>query len=259
LKTFSNPALSIVPARDPEQGGPNWQFTNLFGTGPYRLTNWVPGGQLNFRRVGRTGPKQVSVTIEPNWATAQLSFENRLINALPVPADQVSRLAPALRPALSAFKEPGQLALVFRRGAKHVSRYPAVGIASWVHATFSPRALTAPGSWPRGLPNDRRMTVYVDRSDAEAVALAEHLHALYPKLVQVVPQARSQIEREAKAGAIGCYLGSQVWFQRSLVMPIMPRQAFWLFGAPWHATRVSPQGALLWASVTPRAAKGRDL
>ncbi|AEJ39249.1 extracellular solute-binding protein family 5 [Sulfobacillus acidophilus TPY] len=252
LAALANPALSIVPASDMIRGGPNWQLTNLWGTGAYRLLDWTPGGNVTLVRRSGRGPEEVTVTVQPSWDLAELSFVNQAIDALQVPANQVVSLSSGVRRQLKVFRLPGQLTLYYRQGATGVSRYPLISVREWVKAAFGPDIPGISSAWPKGIPAGKPMMLYVNQNNLLAVQLAHTLQRLRPALVTVVPVSSQTLQSLAKSGQIAAYIGQTDWFSHTgATMPIMANRTFWLVRHRAEGLSVDQNGALLWSSIQP--------
>ncbi|MCY0877849.1 MAG: ABC transporter substrate-binding protein [Firmicutes bacterium] len=247
LADLANPALSIVPASDMLRGGTNWQFTNLFGTGGYRLTNWVPNGELTFTRTGAFGPKDVEVTVYPSLVQAVQSFANGAVDAVPITADQLTKVPKALQKDVKAFAVPGNLSLYYRTGTGAVYRYPTLSIAAWVRTSFRGIIPSSGGHWPARLPVGGHMTIAVNRDLPEAVALAQTLRELKPHQITVKQVSLSALTSMARLGQIDAYIGQADLFTGpSRAIPLAPLRSLWLISPQLRGAAVYANGSLNW-------------
>lgn len=247
LSNLANPALSIVPASDMLRGGPDWQLSNLYGTGGFRMTNWVPDGQLNFQKVGGQGPKTVTLMEFSSFSRALQSFENGALDFVPLDPQQLSQVPKKLQGKIRLAPLPGTVDLYYRSGAHHVSQYSHLSLSHWVHQSFSGKVTALTGNWPSSVPDNRRMTVYVDNSLPEAMALAKTLVGLEPHRVSIHLVSPAHLAKLAGKNQIGAYIGDQNYFASGISVPLVPLESFWLAYGP---LRVYSTGALDWHSLT---------
>ncbi len=252
VQALANPALAIVPASDLLRGGSDWQLTNLFGTGGYRISNWVPNGMLTFRRESGRGPTRISLVVVPSFQQAVLSVQNQAVQLVPVQPDQVGSIPQKLLADVRSLPVPGNLNLIYRAGAKNVSTYPRISVSDWVRASFRGRIAGLQGNWPAALPGGRPMTVYVNQAMPEAVQLAQTLARLKPHQVTVRVVSLTQLETLAKNGQIGAYIGQVDWFKRGVSMPLAPLRSLWLVSPSIAHVAVYANGAADWHSLTLR-------
>ncbi|MCY0897765.1 MAG: ABC transporter substrate-binding protein [Firmicutes bacterium] len=251
LKQLANPALSIVPASDMLRGGANWQLTNLFGTGGYRLTNWVPQGELTFARTGRRGPREVDITIYPSFQQALLSFANGAVDVVPVDPLQLPVVSSRLLKEIKAFPIPGTLSLYYHRGSGGVFRYRDVSVATWVRTSFRGRIRGLGGQWPARWPVGGHMTIAVNRQLPEAVALAQTLAHLKPHQVTVKEVSLSQLTTLARTGAINAYIGQANLFSGPWgAIPLVPLRSLWLVSGNVKGAAVYANGSFDWHRAT---------
>ncbi|MCL5971458.1 MAG: ABC transporter substrate-binding protein, partial [Firmicutes bacterium] len=111
LRALANPALSVVPLSDQLRGGADWQFTNLYGTAGYRLTDWVPDDHLTFQRVFGTGPSQVQLQLYSSFQLAVLGFINKTVSVVPVAANQLAKVPVKARNRIAFLPTPGTINL----------------------------------------------------------------------------------------------------------------------------------------------------
>lgn len=248
LKNLANPALAIVPVNDMERGGANWQWLNLYGTGGYRMTNWVPNGLLSLSRVSGRGPQTVDLQIFSSFKAATLAFQNGGVEFVPVSPDQVARVPRVLRGDIRALPMPGDLSLVYRSGAKGVSAYPHLSIQRWVDKSFEGRIQALSGQWPASMRAGKPMTVYVSGELPEAVRLAKTLARLEPGRVTVRQVSEATLASLAKRGLITAYIGRANLFKSGQTVPLAPMRSLWLASAFSHAA-VYANGALNWHSL----------
>lgn len=252
LKGLANPALSIVPASDLLRGGPDWQLSNLYGTGGYRLTDWLPNGSLTFRRVVRRGPAEITLTVYPSFAEAMMSFQNQALNFVPVSPSQLGRVPRRLLSRIRAMPVPGDLFLVYRSGAHHISAYPNISIRRWISASFRGRVGDLGGHWPSSIPKGRAMTIYVNQDLPEAVQLADTLARMRPSRVTVQQVSLTQLTSLAQQNKMAAYIGQVDLFKSGGTMvPLAPLRVLWMADPGVHLA-VYANGALNWHSLTNR-------
>lgn len=253
LKNLSNPALSLVPLADQQHGGPNWQFTNLIGTGGYALSGWVPGDHLTFKRVAGAGPSTVTLAYYSSFQSALLALQNQLITVIPVPVNQIAGLKPSWQRRVQFLPTPGNLSLYLGSTTHGVSAYPALApVSTWVRDAFSGRETSLGQSWPAGLPTGHPMTVWVNAQDPAAVSLAKTLAKLTKGKVTVQLGTASQIQTAATGGKISAYLGTHQWFHAGTLLTLARRGNFWLWSSRVASATGYPNGALNWHSMTLR-------
>lgn len=253
LRNLANPALSVVPVADQQDGGANWQFTNLYGTGGYKLTGWVPGDHLTFQRLSGLGPSSVTLAYYPSFEAALLGLKNHIVTVLPVPVNQISGLKPNLQQRVQFLPTPGSISLYLGSRSKGVSAYPALApVSTWVHDAFSNRESSTGQSWPVALPTGRPMTVWVNGGDAQAVALANTLAKLTKGKVTVRTGTASQIQTAATGGSIAAYVGTQNWFKGGIALSLARRGNFWLWSSRITGAAAFANGALDWHAMTFR-------
>lgn len=253
LRNLANPALSIVPLSDQVQGGPNWQFTNLVGTGGYRLTNWVPLDHLSFQRVTGSGPTRVDLELYSSFHLALLGFINKTVTVLPVPANQLAAMPTRLSRQVTFLPTPGTLSLFWGAKSPHASTYPVKApVSQWVDRAFAGRVSALGYSWPSGMPAGHPMTVWVNGQDTAAVVLARSLAHLTAGKVSVRVSSASQIRALASSGQIAAYIGTQNWFKAGKTLPLMHRGNFWLWNQDVLSATSFANGALNWHSITFR-------
>ncbi len=252
LHNLANPALSIVPVSDQIQGGQNWQFANLDGTGGWKLTRWTPGDHLLFtwagRPLGAGAPTEVNLVEYPKPREALLSVVNGVVDAAPVSPLAVHTLQAGWLADLRVFSGPGAVSLYYRRGALRVSAYRPLPITRWVADTFGAKPHALSRRWPRRMLNHRPMTIWVNASNLVAVALARTLSAHEP-LVSVRLTTAGRLTRLAARGAIDAYIGTYSRFASSLTVPLMRPSVFWLESPRVKTSTVFPNGQLKWSSV----------
>lgn len=252
MKVLANPALSVVPVADMQRGGPDWQLANLYGTGGYRLQNWNPGGSLTFAKTQGIGPAVLSVPIYRSFKKAVLSFENQAVMLVPVKPSQLARVPQKLMKDVTALREPGDLSLVYRTGAKNISSYPTVSINTWVDKSFRGKIESLNGNWPAGISTGKPMTIYVNENLPEAVQLAETLRGMKPHRVSVQMVSLPTLESLAKHKKISAYIGQTDWFKHGATVPLAPIRSLWLKNPSIHGARVYANGALDWHSLSGR-------
>lgn len=250
LKSLANPVLSIVPVGDLLRGGPEWQLTNLYGTGGYRLTNWIPNGSLTFARTRGRGPTVLALQEFGSLKSAVLAFKNGTLSAVPIRPDQVKEVPRRFLDRVRALPVPGNLFLVYRKAATRVSAYPRLSVKQWVKRSFDGSIPSLPGQWPSGMRTGKKMTVYVNQSMPEAVQLANTLARLESGrvVVQVVPAAT--LETLAKHNQINAYIGQADLFKSGEMMPLAPERSLWLLNSSFVHPAVFANGALDWHSLT---------
>lgn len=248
LRNLANPALSIVPTTDMTQGGSNWQLTNLFGTGGYQLSNWMPNGFLTFSKVSGRGPKDITLTVYQSFTEALQSFRNQGVNVVPVQAAQLNAVPKSARGNLRALGSGGTLSLYYRSGAHGISAYPAVKISHWVARSLG--GLRAESTvWPSHVPEGRPMTVYVNANQPDAIQLAKTLKSLEPTKVSYVMVSATTLKHLAQSGRIGAYIGEVNWFHSSVEVPLVPARSYWLVSSNIGGLSLSSNGSLRWHSI----------
>ncbi len=253
LSNLANPALSLVPMIDQQEGGANWQFSNLIGTGGYKLSGWVPGDSLSFQRVSGTGPRGVTLSYYPSFHSALLGFVNHIVSILPVPIDQIAGLKHTLQRRVQFLPTPGTLSLYLGSTSHGVGAYPALApVSAWVHDTFAGREASAGQNWPSGLPSGHPMTVWVNSHDTAAVSLAKTLAKLTKGKVTVKLGTSSQIHSQAVGGTISAYLGTKAWFKGGTSLRLARRGNFWLWRSNITGAQAFANGALNWHTITLR-------
>lgn len=252
LKSLANPALSIVPTADLTRGGPDWQVLNLYGTGGFRLTNWTPGGSLSFARVRGRGPSVLQLQIYNTLRPALLAFKNGVLSAVPINPEKLSLVPSDLVKDIRPLTVPGDLYLVYRRGAIRVSAYPRLNINRWVKDSFRGRITALPGAWPTTMRNGRPMTIYVNQAMPEAVQLAQTLARLEKGRVTVAQVSATQLHTMAKHNQINAYIGQANLFKSGTTIPLAPQRSLWLLTANFSRPSVFANGVLNWHSLTAR-------
>ncbi len=255
LKTLANPALSIVPVQDMQRGGANWQWMNLYGTGGYRLTNWVPNGSLTLKRVHGRGPTVIDLPVFSSLKAATLAFRNGSVDFVPINATKVTMLRGALSRAVRSLTMPGNLYLVYRSHAPAVSTYPHLSIRQWVEKSFRGHIAPSSGHWPSALPSGRPMTIYVNQNLPEAVQLADTLAHREAGRVTVRRVSLSTLKRLARHNQIPAYIGQANLFRSGTLVPLAPMRALWLINPLYRHAEVYANGSLNWHSLTRRASK----
>ncbi len=250
IKALANPALSIVPVADMSRGGPDWQLTNLYGTGGYRLQNWNPGGSLTFTKISGPGPSVLSLPIFVSFKQAVLTFENQAVTLVPVNPGQLAQVPKKLLPDVRAYRQPGNLYLVYRTAAKRISVYPTVSIGEWVAKSFRGRIRPLNGQWPAGLPQGKPMTVYVNQALPEAVRLARTLERMKPGRVTVKTVSLSTLTYLAKHNKINAYIGQADLFKAGRTVPLAPLRSLWLTSPRVYGVKVYANGMLNWHSLS---------
>ncbi len=253
LRALANPALSMVPLSDQLRGGASWQFTNLYGTAGYRLTNWTPGDHLTFQRVFGTGPSQVQLQLYSSFQLAVLGFINKAVSVVPVAAAQLRKVPVKERNRIAFLPTPGTISLFLSPNLRKISAYPTTApINTWVSRTFLGRESSQGFNWPTGLPTDRAMTVWVNGQDSTAVVLAQTLSKLTHGKVSVQVSTAAQIQALASKGQIAAYIGTQDRIRRGTGIPLVRRGNFWLLDHDIMTAQGFANGALNWQSITWR-------
>ncbi|PSR20436.1 MAG: ABC transporter substrate-binding protein [Sulfobacillus acidophilus] len=252
LKTLANPVLSIVPPQDQERGGADWQLIDLDGTGGYRLQNWTPNGSLTFTRTSGRGPLEIVLDIYSSFKQAVLSFENQTVSVVPVNPSRIALVPLRLVHEVRALPQPGDLYLVWRKGAVHASTYPTVSVSRWVSTSFRGRIPALHGRWPSTIASDRRMIIYVNQDLPEALQLAQTLARLKPNRVTVRAVPLSRLKTMAQNNQISAYIGQADLFKSGTAMALAPMRSLWLVNPAIHEMRVFANGALAWHSLTSK-------
>ncbi|MDA8192429.1 MAG: ABC transporter substrate-binding protein [Thermaerobacter sp.] len=256
LRNLANPALAIVPPADPLRGGPDWQLTNLYGSGGYRLHAWNPSDYLSFERTGSTtGPEKVELVVYPSFHEALMSFVNQSLDIVPVAPEQLAGLPMDVRRRVLTLPVPGTLSLYLNPKAKSgIAAYPATGIRRWVSAAFSGHLqAVSSAAWPAGVPQGKPMTLAVNQSNGEAVLLAETLRGLEHGRVTVQMMTSTALMQAVRGGQVNAYLGIVDGYAGGgIQVPLAPMATFWLVGPTVAGARVYADGSLNWHSLTPR-------
>lgn len=250
LKTLANPALSVVPVQDMQGGGANWQWMNLYGTGGYRLTNWVPNGSLTLTRVRGRGPTVIDLPIFSSLKQATLDFRNGSVDFVPINATKVTTLTGSLSRDVRSLSIPGNLFLVYRSHAKAISAYPRLSIQRWVDKSFRGHITSKGGHWPGSLPSGRPMTIYVNQNLTEAVQLADTLAHLEAGRVTVRRVSLSTLKSLAHHNQISAYIGQANLFKSGTLVPLAPMRSLWLVNPLYRHVQVYANGSLNWHSLT---------
>ncbi len=249
LANLANPALAVVPPLDQAQGGSDWQFTNLTGTGGYLLSAWTPGNQMNFGRVSGSGPQAVDLVLYQSLKSALLAFRDHLVNAIPIAAENLSRLTAGERRQVQALAEPGSISLYLSHSAGSLA-LPGLSIPQWVSAALYNLAPAESLRYPRNFSKKGHvMTLWVNGSDSEALQLAQTLAKRSSGHTAVKVTSAANLKALAASGAINAYLGRTQDFHNGSVVPIAPVRSFWLFSSPMPRAAVFPHQALSWHSV----------
>lgn len=249
LKALANPVLSIVPVDDQTHGGRYWQLTNLYGTGGYRLTSWIPNGPLRFQRFSGPGPESVSLVNYASFRQALLAFKNQAVWLVPIEPQQLGQVPRKLLSQVKALRIPGNLELVYRAHAANIAIYPRLSSQNWVKAAFRGRISSLKGQWPSGVRRGKPMTLYVNQSQAEAVALADALARLEKGRVTVQAVSEASLKSLAKGNKIGAYIGQVNWFKNGAAMPLAPLRALWLVSSKIHGATAFANGVIDWHSL----------
>jgi ABC-type transport system substrate-binding protein len=249
LKNLANPVLSIVPPQDQRRGGVDWQLTDLYGTGGYQLQNWTPNGSLTFTRISQRGPLEVVLDIYSSFKQAVLSFENQAVSVVPVNPGRIGFIPRRLMHDVRALPQPGDLYLVWRRSAVHVSTYPTVSVQRWVSTSFDGRIPALDGHWPSTIASDRHMVIYVNQDLPEALQLAKTLARLKPNRVTVRAVPVRTLKTLAQNNQIDAYIGQADLFKSGKMMPLVPMRSLWLVSPAIDDLQVFANGALAWHSL----------
>ncbi len=253
LRALANPALSIVPLSDQLRGGANWQFTNLYGTAGYRLTDWVPGDHLTFQRVFGTGPTQVQLQLYSSFQLAVLGFINKTVSVVPVAANQLRQVPIEEHKRITFLPTPGTIKLFLSSNRGRISAYPTLApINTWVSQAFLGVVPSEGFSWPTGLPTGHTMTVWVNGQDPAAEVLAKTLSRLTHGKVSVRVSTAPQIQSLASTGQITAYIGTQNRIKGGTAIPLVRRGSFWLLDHDITTANGFANGALNWQSITWR-------
>lgn len=252
LHGLSNRALAIVPVSDQTEGQSNWQFSNLIGTTPWRLQTWIPGFHLVFDRYTRgRGPGQIDVVVYPKPEEAWLSVVNGVVDAAPIGANHIASLRRRWRRDLHAYPGSGQVALYYRLGSGKNSGYPGISIAAWVHRALGAEMPVSSTLWPAALAANRPMTIWVNATNLEAVALAESLARLEPKVAIRQGSARI-LDSLAATGAITAYIGTRSRFRHPFRLPLTESAHFWMQSRRIRSASLYPDGQFNWSSIRMR-------
>ncbi len=251
LKNLANPALAIVPVSDQAQGGANWQFMNLIGSGGYKLIQWTPHSALDFSKVSGTGPQAVDLVWYPSLSQALLAYQNHLVNAVPLNPGQLSQLTTQEVRHVEPVQLPGVISLYVNTAQKHLT-LPQIAWSQSIRQAFrgSLKPLTARYRYGTATKSGASpLTIWVSNTNPEALKLASTLQTRYPHQVAISPTSSTNLTHLARSGKISAYLGIVSQFPHSLKIPLVPESSFWLFsqGAP-HAIGFENQ-VLDWHSV----------
>ncbi|MCY0880456.1 MAG: ABC transporter substrate-binding protein, partial [Firmicutes bacterium] len=172
LTVLANPVLAIVPPADRAQGGDDWQATNLYGTGNYRLSNWDLSGELSFSQVRpASGIKNVTLLPFPSFASALSAFQTHLVSVVPVPVNDVKNIPSADQKDLRTVDLPKTAALYWNVSNPLAdSSYPKVSIKKWVETAYQEKdAAPLDAAWPSKMSAHLPLTVWVNQNNADAV------------------------------------------------------------------------------------------
>lgn len=249
LRNLTNPALAIVPASDQIRGGMAWQFTDLYGTGGYKLVNWSPKDQLTFQRTSQqsSGPQRVILMQYPSFKQALISFESHLVNVVPVRATWLSRVPRAEFSQLQFVRAPGFVAWY----AMHLPKTPSTQeMKPIVQSAFlgypSPIALKSAVDIGSGT-----TTVGVNSHNAMAVqishAIQQHLRG---RIVIRQSSSHAQLVQWAKSGKIQAFLGlTPLTSSTKAKVPLAPQGTFWLAQANVGNLTTFSDGQLAWSRI----------
>jgi hypothetical protein len=251
IKNLANMALAIVPVSDQTQGGTNWQFTNLIGTGGYKLTGWTLDSSLSFKKVSGSGPQSVDLLRYPTLREALLAYQNHLVNAVPLQPGQLKQLNGTELSGVEALPLPGNVSL-YINGAI-TKKIPKVSLSQWVRAAFrgtlAPLSARYPSTLHQVTGKRAALSVWVNSSDGEAMQLAQSLHAIDPHGITVSPTSAANLSRLARSGRIAAYLGTTNRFARGISVRVVPNVSFWLFSFRAPHAMVMDHQILSWHSV----------
>lgn len=252
IQALANPTLSIVPPADLVRGGADWQEANLYGTGGFRLTNWIPDGSLSFERISGSGPAELELQIFTDLRPAVLAFQNGTVSAVPLNPQKMGVVPNRLVRDVRSLTVPGNLYLVYRRGALRVSAYPRLTIHRWVSQSFRGRIPALPGQWPSGIRTGKPMTIYVNRALPQAVQLADTLARLEPGRVTVDAITSTALTTLARHNQINAYIGRANLFKSGITVPVAPLRALWLVSPAIPNPTGFANGTLDWHSLSVR-------
>lgn len=243
LRGLAQEVLAVVPADDLLQGGPNWQLTNLWGSGGWQLEGWQLHSSLAFRsslpgvswevKVENFGSPALAAasvannlaqvwSLEPSGLKALSSSELAQVHFVP---DRQELVWSALSPSAGAVVVPVQrlARAVFR------DKVPVDGM---------PASLTAPPG-----------VVAVDGEDPWAVALGQAIAA----------QSRGAlVARTWTAGTplpqgTVAYLGPDPSaFPTGVSQPLMAEGGLFMWSSAISGVGVYPNGLLNWAQMAFR-------
>ncbi|POB11628.1 ABC transporter substrate-binding protein [Sulfobacillus sp. hq2] len=248
LQNLANPVLAIVPVSDQSQGGQNWQFTNLIGTGGYALTQWTPGDHLSFSKVSGSGPQAVNLEVYSQLNQALLAYQNGLVNAVPIAPTALSRLTRRELTHVQTLTQPGVVTL-YINAHQSTAAMSRINIRHWVSKAF--RGLLPPLSPSTRLPSHGQgpFVVWVDRTDSQAVQLAQSLVTLSRGRIAIQQTTAAHLATVAKNGQIGAYIGQHRWFTHGTSVELVKRRSFWLFSQSMPHAEVLSHQVLSWHSV----------
>ncbi len=250
LRNLADLALAVVPTADLSQGGSNWQFTNLIGSGGYKLTAWTLDSSVSFKKVSGQGPASIDVVRYQTLRAALLAYQNHLVNAIPVQPDQLTQLNPTELKRVQPLSLPGNVSL-YVNGA-FSGKFPAVSLSRWVRTAFRgtlvPLSTRYPSTFHPVTRNGPTVTIWVNSKDAEAQRLALSLHSMDPAFT-VSSTSAANLSSLSRSGKISAYLGTVNRFAHGVRVPLVPNVGFWLFSSPAvHATLMN-HNVLSWHSV----------
>lgn len=243
LRGLAQEALAVVPPDDLVQGGPNWQLTNLWGSGGWQLESWQLHSSLAFRSSLPGVSWEVKVENFGSPALAAASIANNLA--------QVWGLEPSTLSALSTSELARVHFVPDRQELVWSARFPGAGavvvpVQSLARAAFRdtvpidgmPANVTAPPG-----------VLAVEADDPWAVALGQAIAAQSRgALVMQKWTAGTPLPQGTTA-----YLGPDPSaFPSGVNQPLMREGGLFMWSSAISGVGVFPNGLLNWAQVTFR-------
>jgi hypothetical protein len=243
LRGLAEEALAVVPPEDLLQGGPNWQLTNLWGSGGWQLEGWQLHASLAFRSSLPGVTWEVKVENFGSPALAAASVANNLA--------QVWSLEPSNLKALS----PSELAQVHfvpdRQELVWSARLPSAGgvvvpVQSLARAAFRDKVpvdgIPATVIAPPGV-------LAVEADDPWAVALGQ---AIAAQSRGALVMQRWTAGTPLPQGTVA-YLGPDPSaFPSGVSQPLMEEGGLFMWSSAISGVGVFPNGLLNWAQVAFR-------
>lgn len=244
VKALANPALSIVPVNDMLQGGPYWQRTNLYGTGPWTLSEWAPGDHLVFNAAKNlSGPGSVTVQEYDSASQAELGVVNGNLDMFLASAADVAAL-PASELKWVRYL-PGNRTLSLYYPVASTGSIPLKAFDNAMGSAF--RGLVKSEA-PSGVVPVHIVRLGVDGGDPEALAVAKAFARGQGGRVQVVPLASSALSPQS-APPVDAYLGHTFPNAQWASIALMREGKFWMVSPRIAAYSGFGDGLIRWDSV----------